>query len=64
VSVLLCSSQLAEVRNLYFENARIFLDSEEEKQFFAAKNDVLKFLERDEKHGFKYPEPVPNRYVS
>jgi len=28
-----------------------------------SKNAVLKFLERDEKHAFKHPDKVPNKFV-
>jgi hypothetical protein len=63
VSVLMCESQLKETRQLYFENAQIRLDPQEEEDFHKTKNPVLKFLERDEKYGFKHPGKVPNKYV-
>ena len=39
--------QLSKIKQLYYQNASIYDDQEEENLFQESKNDVMKFMEYD-----------------
>jgi exopolysaccharide biosynthesis predicted pyruvyltransferase EpsI len=44
---------LAKTRDLYLNNARIYINTEDEEAFTINKTEFMKFLERDEKYTLK-----------
>jgi hypothetical protein len=46
-------SMIQEIKQLYFENAKIYQKKHEEEHFEGSKSTFMKFLERDEKFSLK-----------